>query len=275
MLSQRRRWINSTIHNLLELILVPQLCGIFCCSMQFVIFLELTGTVVLPAALLFLVYLIISACFGVNVTLPLVFMAGVFLLQAILILCTTRKPIYVLWMLVYILAMPIWNLVLPAYAFWHFDDFSWGATRQTDGPDTGHGHGDGGGGKGDGGAGVIPQKRWHEWKKQERRVASRRDSRQRTKNALGESISRGKSEEIRRSANLHPSELTSGIVSESEVSIPLSRGTAPLPPLPATSEEEAVFTQHFAFAPSGPTNAFSTLPHGQGGGGAWGPQGRQ
>jgi len=39
LLSQRRRWINSTVHNLMELILVPQLCGIFCCSMQFVIFL--------------------------------------------------------------------------------------------------------------------------------------------------------------------------------------------------------------------------------------------
>ncbi len=37
LLSQRRRWINSTIHNLLELILFPNLCGIFCFSMHFVI----------------------------------------------------------------------------------------------------------------------------------------------------------------------------------------------------------------------------------------------
>jgi cellulose synthase/poly-beta-1,6-N-acetylglucosamine synthase-like glycosyltransferase len=35
--SQRRRWINSTIHNLLELVLLPTLCGTFCLSMQFVI----------------------------------------------------------------------------------------------------------------------------------------------------------------------------------------------------------------------------------------------
>ncbi|KAJ3120147.1 Chitin synthase, class 3 [Nowakowskiella sp. JEL0407] len=34
LLSQRRRWINSTIHNLLELLLVKDLCGSFCCSMQ-------------------------------------------------------------------------------------------------------------------------------------------------------------------------------------------------------------------------------------------------
>lgn len=37
LLSQRRRWINSTIHNLMELVLLPNLCGIFCCSMQFVV----------------------------------------------------------------------------------------------------------------------------------------------------------------------------------------------------------------------------------------------
>ena len=37
LLSQRRRWINSTIHNLLELVLVRDLCGIFCFSMQFVV----------------------------------------------------------------------------------------------------------------------------------------------------------------------------------------------------------------------------------------------
>ncbi|KAJ3056084.1 hypothetical protein HK097_008212 [Rhizophlyctis rosea] len=34
LLSQRRRWINSTLHNLLELVLVRDLCGTFCISMQ-------------------------------------------------------------------------------------------------------------------------------------------------------------------------------------------------------------------------------------------------
>ena len=56
LLSQRRRWINSTIHNLMELLLVRELCGIFCFSMQFVIFLELIGTVTLPAAITFTMY---------------------------------------------------------------------------------------------------------------------------------------------------------------------------------------------------------------------------
>jgi len=57
LLSQRRRWINSTVHNLMELVLVRDLCGTFCFSMQFVVFIELLGTLVLPAAISFTVYL--------------------------------------------------------------------------------------------------------------------------------------------------------------------------------------------------------------------------
>lgn len=56
LLSQRRRWINSTVHNLMELVLVRDLCGTFCFSMQFVVFIELTGTLVLPAAIAFTIY---------------------------------------------------------------------------------------------------------------------------------------------------------------------------------------------------------------------------
>jgi chitin synthase len=56
LLSQRRRWINSTVHNLMELVLVKDLCGTFCFSMQFVIGIELIGTLVLPAAIAFTFY---------------------------------------------------------------------------------------------------------------------------------------------------------------------------------------------------------------------------
>jgi chitin synthase len=40
LLSQRRRWICSSIHNLIELLQVPNLCGVFCCSMSFIVLLE-------------------------------------------------------------------------------------------------------------------------------------------------------------------------------------------------------------------------------------------
>ena len=34
------------------------------------------------------------------------------------------------------MSLPVWNFVLPTYAFWKFDDFSWGDTRKTAGEKT-------------------------------------------------------------------------------------------------------------------------------------------
>lgn len=38
LMSQRRRWINSTIHNLMELVFIDRLCGFCCFSMRFIVF---------------------------------------------------------------------------------------------------------------------------------------------------------------------------------------------------------------------------------------------
>ena len=51
LLSQRRRWINSTVHNLFELISIPEMCGFCCFSMRFVVFLDLLGYV--PGSVLY------------------------------------------------------------------------------------------------------------------------------------------------------------------------------------------------------------------------------
>lgn len=137
LLSQRRRWINSTIHNLMELVLVKDLCGTFCFSMQFIIFIELMGTLVLPAAIAFTFYVVIISIVGPAVQIiPLVLLALILGLPAVLIIVTAHSWSYVVWMLIYLLSLPIWNFVLPAYAFWKFDDFSWGETRKTAGEKT-------------------------------------------------------------------------------------------------------------------------------------------
>lgn len=133
LLSQRRRWINSTIHNLMELVFVRDLCGTFCFSMQFVVFMELVGTLALPAAISFTLYLIILACIGQPAVLSLILLALILGLPAVLILMTSRKLVYVCWMLIYLVSLPIWNFVLPSYAYWHFDDFTWGETRKVEG----------------------------------------------------------------------------------------------------------------------------------------------
>lgn len=57
-------------------------------------------------------------------------------LPGVLIVVTAHKPSYILWMIIYLIALPIWNFVLPTYAFWKFDDFSWGDTRKTAGEKT-------------------------------------------------------------------------------------------------------------------------------------------
>ncbi|KAJ4382680.1 Chitin synthase, class 3 [Didymella sp. IMI 355093] len=141
LLSQRRRWINSTVHNLMELVLVRDLCGTFCFSMQFVVFIELIGTLVLPAAIAFTFYLIAIAIKAAILhtaapVIPLVLLALILGLPAILIVVTAHRWSYVAWMFVYLLSLPVWNFVLPTYAFWKFDDFSWGDTRKTSGEKT-------------------------------------------------------------------------------------------------------------------------------------------
>lgn len=55
LLSQRRRWINSTVHNLAELMFLPNMCGFCCFSMRFVVFIDLLGTIILPATFVYLV----------------------------------------------------------------------------------------------------------------------------------------------------------------------------------------------------------------------------
>lgn len=164
LLSQRRRWINSTVHNLFELVLVRDLCGTFCFSMQFVIFIELVGTLVLPAAIAFTFYVVIISIVRKPVQIiPLVLLALILGLPGLLIVVTAHRKVYVLWMLIYLISLPIWNFVLPTYAYWKFDDFSWGDTRKTAGGDKG-GHDDA---EGEFDSSKITMKRWRDFEKGE------------------------------------------------------------------------------------------------------------
>ncbi|CAE6437659.1 unnamed protein product [Rhizoctonia solani] len=168
LLSQRRRWINSTIHNLAELVLVRDLCGTFCFSMQFVVFMELAGTLVLPAAISFTIYLIVITILpetNPKPVIPLVLLGVILGLPGLLIVITSRKVAYLGWMIVYLFSLPIWNFVLPAYAFWHFDDFSWGQTRMVAGEKKEEGHGDK---DGEFDSSHIVMKRWAEFERDRR-----------------------------------------------------------------------------------------------------------
>ncbi|KAI8985921.1 chitin synthase-domain-containing protein [Pilobolus umbonatus] len=130
LLSQRRRWINSTIHNLLELILLQQLCGFCCFSMRFVVMTDLIGTITLPSSVIYLGYLIYTVASGSGPipTIALGMLAGAYGLQSLIFLLRGQWQ-HIGWMIIYIFAIPIFSFFIPVYAFWHFDDFSWGNTR--------------------------------------------------------------------------------------------------------------------------------------------------
>lgn len=157
----------------MELVLVRDLCGTFCFSMQFVLFIELTGTLVLPAAIAFTFYVVgIAIKAAIDHTaapvIPLVLLALILGLPGVLIIVTAHRVSYIMWMFIYLMSLPIWNLVLPTYAFWHFDDFSWGDTRQAAGELKGA---DKSGHDGDGefDSSKITMKRWRDFE-QDRRL---------------------------------------------------------------------------------------------------------
>lgn len=68
-------------------------------------------------------------------------------------------------MLIYLVSLPIWNFVLPTYAFWKFDDFSWGDTRKAAGDTKKGGHGDK---EGEFDSSKITMKRWAEFERERR-----------------------------------------------------------------------------------------------------------
>jgi chitin synthase len=130
LLSQRRRWINSTIHNLAELMWLKDMCGFCCFSMRFVVMIDLFGTIILPATCVYLGYIIYVASTDVGQfpLISIIMLAAVYGLQA-LIFILKRQWQHVGWMLIYILAFPVYSFILPIYSFWNQDNFAWGNTR--------------------------------------------------------------------------------------------------------------------------------------------------
>lgn len=130
LLSQRRRWINSTIHNLVELLRLKDMCGFCFFGMRFIVFIDLFGTIILPATCAYLGYMIYSVATHPT-SFPLwsiVILAAVYGLQALIFLLK-RQWQHIGWMIIYILAYPIYSFALPVYSFWNQDNFSWGNTR--------------------------------------------------------------------------------------------------------------------------------------------------
>ncbi len=147
LLSQRRRWINSTVHNLGELMFLDRLCGFCCFSMRFIVMIDLLSTIIQPVSVAYvriyfsyllyrvlkssqIVYLVVLTA-GEHKAIPtlsLILIAAIYGLQAFVFIMR-RKWDMVGWMIFYIIAIPAFSFFLPLYSFWRMDDFSWGQTR--------------------------------------------------------------------------------------------------------------------------------------------------
>ena len=95
--------------------------------MRFVIFMDLFATVVQPAGLVYVAYLIYSTITDPNQMIPVVslIMIGAIYGLQVVIFILKREWQHIGWMVIYLLSFPLYGFYLPIYSFWHFDDFSW------------------------------------------------------------------------------------------------------------------------------------------------------
>jgi len=132
LLSQRRRWINSTFHNMLELLKVKTMCGICCLSMKMIVILDLIATMILPASMIYFGYFIyLVFVTGEEISMLMLILYGVIMgVQVVIFLLRSRWD-YLFWFAIFlVLGIPLFYFILPIYSFCKMDDFSWGTTRQ-------------------------------------------------------------------------------------------------------------------------------------------------
>ena len=85
---------------------------------------DLISTAVLPAGPVATSYLLVASIFNsiyTDNTVALLNFVVVIFMSAILVFLTKRRWNYMIWMLIYLAALPIWKSILPLYAFWHLN----------------------------------------------------------------------------------------------------------------------------------------------------------
>jgi chitin synthase len=74
----------------------------------------------LPVAIAMTLYLIGTTIAGDVQIIPLVLLMCILGLPAVLIAITTRKVVYIGWMIIFLFSLPVWNFLLPVYGASHF-----------------------------------------------------------------------------------------------------------------------------------------------------------
>ena len=120
---------------MLELLRVNTMCGFCCFSMKSIVLLDLIATLILPASLIYVGYIVyITVWMDEPLSLLMMVVWGIVIgVQVVVFLLRSRWD-YWWWFIVFVLAgVPVFYFILPLYSFWHMDDFSWGTTRQVSG----------------------------------------------------------------------------------------------------------------------------------------------
>jgi len=135
LLSQRRRWINSTVHNMFELMRVNTMCGVCCVSMKVVVGIDLIATMILPASYCYAMYLMFQVFYAdLPVSTVLLVLYGIIMGVQVVVFILRSRWDYLWWFAIYFtVGLPVFYLILPVYSFWNMDDFSWGKTRSVGG----------------------------------------------------------------------------------------------------------------------------------------------
>lgn len=124
--------INSTFHNLLELLKIDTMCGVCFLSMKTTVVIDLIATMILPAGLVYLgyfVYLVVATGEDIS-TLLLILYGVIFGVQILIFFLRSRWDMFFFFLVFMIAGVPLFYFILPIYSFAMMDDFSWGATRQ-------------------------------------------------------------------------------------------------------------------------------------------------
>ena len=109
LLSQRRRWINSTFHNMWELLKVNSICGICFISMKTIVVADMISTMILPASLVYagyFIYLVFVQGEPMSQTLFIVY--GVIIGCQVIVFLIRSRWDYIFWFILYfILGVPV------------------------------------------------------------------------------------------------------------------------------------------------------------------------
>ena len=100
--------------------------------MKTVVYLDLIACMILPASTVYAAYLIFLVAAGkTQFSLLLLVLYGMIIGVQIVVFILRSRYDFLFWFAYFtIIGVPVFYFLLPLYAFWHMDDFSWGETRK-------------------------------------------------------------------------------------------------------------------------------------------------